>query len=147
MTLPAGCNVRATNWTRDRERIEKVRRSVFIVEQSVSEDQEWDVADETCVHVLAESDGGETLGTGRLESNGKIGRMAVFFEHRNRGIGDAILVTLIGLAEERSLDQVHLHAQTQAQPFYARHGFRPEGDVFDEAGIPHRLMRRVLEKT
>ena len=132
-----------TTWGVDRPQLQQVRRQVFIVEQEVPEDEEWDDHDAVAVHVLATWNR-EPVGTGRITLAGKIGRLAVLSEFRGRGIGRQILQLLIEQAYHRGLVEVFLHAQVQALPFYEKAGFRAEGEVFDEAGIPHRRMRKAL---
>jgi predicted GNAT family N-acyltransferase len=123
---------------------------VFIEEQRVPEALEWDDVDERCYHVLAVSDDGSPIGTGRLLPDGHIGRMAVLREWRGQGVGSAILEMLLDLARKDGLQTLALNAQTHAVGFYAQHGFSLFGDEFIEAGIPHRKMRLQLappEKT
>ncbi len=84
---------------------------------------------------------GEPLGTGRLLPDGHIGRMAVIAPWRGRGVGDAILRTLVEAGAERGHGQLRLNAQLSAIGFYERLGFEALGPVFDDAGIPHRAMR------
>lgn len=132
-----------TTWGVDRPLLQQVRREVFIVEQKVPEEEEWDDDDQVCIHVLATRNR-EPVGTGRLSPAGKIGRIAVLSEFRGRGIGDRILRMLIEQAYHRGLIEVTLHAQVQAVPFYEKRGFQVQGGVFDEAGIPHRRMRMAL---
>ena len=132
-----------TTWGVDRPLLQQVRRRVFIVEQEVPEAEEWDDDDPLSVHVLATLNR-EPVGTGRLTPAGKIGRMAVLSEVRGRGVGGAILRLLVDEALHRGLVELRLNAQVRAIPFYERHGFAAEGPVFMEAGIPHRVMRRML---
>ncbi|MCP4636838.1 MAG: GNAT family N-acetyltransferase [Methyloversatilis sp.] len=120
-----------------------LRREVFIVEQGVPEELEWDAYDAVSVHALALIDG-EAVGCGRLLPDGHIGRMAVRRAFRGRGIGRAVLDALLAAAAGRGLGLLQLHAQTHAQGFYAQAGFVAEGAEFDEAGIPHRRMVRRL---
>ncbi len=120
--------------------IRAIRERVFIVEQHVPRDLEWDGLDPTCAHVLARDETGGPIGTGRLTPDGHIGRMAVLAPWRGRGVGAGMLKLLMDMARRRGATQVALHAQTHAIPFYARYGFTPQGEVFEEAGIPHRKM-------
>jgi predicted GNAT family N-acyltransferase len=137
--------VRPVNWNASRNKLRAIRREVFIEEQHVPEELEWDDADERAYHVLATDDEGEPIGTGRLKLDGQIGRMAVAKPWRGRGVGAAILRTLIDLARKEGCSVVRLHAQTHALQFYAKHGFTAVGGEFDEAGIPHRAMELRLE--
>lgn len=132
-----------TTWGADRPLLQEVRRKVFVVEQQVPEDEEWDEDDLVAVHVLATRNR-EPVGTGRLTPAGKIGRMAVLSEVRSRGVGRRILDLLVREASHRGMIQLQLNAQVQAIPFYEKAGFTAEGSVFLEAGIPHRRMHRTL---
>jgi predicted GNAT family N-acyltransferase len=135
--------VRAAAWPDDAPTLRALRRTVFVEEQGVPESLEWDGQDDRCAHVLALANR-EPVGTGRLLPTGKIGRLAVLPSVRRLGIGSRLLRRLVGLARERGLAEVYLHAQVGALPFYAAHGFVAEGPEFEEAGIAHRRMRLVL---
>jgi predicted GNAT family N-acyltransferase len=136
--------VRPVNWLASRDMLHAVRRAVFIEEQNVPEDLEWDDADERAYHVLAVSRDATPIGTGRLKLDCSIGRMAVVKDWRGRGVGTAILDALLGLAEKEGCTVVRLHAQTHALQFYARRGFTALGGEFEEAGIAHRVMELKL---
>ena len=137
--------VRPVNWNMSRDKLRAVRRAVFIDEQGVPEELEWDDADERSYHVLAMDDEGAPIGTGRLQLDGQIGRMAVLREWRRRGVGRKILATLVDLARKEGCAVARLHAQTHALEFYAKHGFVAVGPEFDEAGIRHRAMELRLQ--
>ena len=138
--------VRPVNWLATREKLRVVRHSVFVEEQKVPEELEWDDADERAYHVLATAPDGTPIGTGRLKLDCHIGRMAVVKHWRGRGVGASILSTLISLAEKEGCDTVRLHAQTHAIEFYAKFGFTAVGEEFEEAGIPHRLMELTFAR-
>jgi predicted GNAT family N-acyltransferase len=131
-------------WLADRIELQFIRRTVFIEEQQVPESEEWDDDDAVSAHVLVRLNR-DPVGTGRLNPAGKIGRIAVIAGARGRGIGALILRHLLDEARRRGIRRPHLHAQLQAFPFYEKLGFRSEGGVFDEAGIPHVRMRLALE--
>ena len=133
-----------TTWSTDRPVLQKIRREVFIDEQLVPEFDEWDDDDTVSVHALATLNR-EPVGTGRLNPGGKIGRIAVKAGLRGRGIGTLILRQLLHEAYHRGIREPYLHAQVQAVPFYEKHGFRIEGDAFDEAGVSHVRMKHALE--
>lgn len=135
--------VRIADWVADRAALRSVREAVFVREQSVPLELEWDEFDAASRHVLAWH-GSEPVGTGRLLPDGHIGRMAVLRDWRGSGVGSALLVTLMDLARAAGMRTVALNAQTQAMPFYTHHGFAAEGEEFLEAGIPHRHMHRQL---
>src|SRR5918993_884561 len=109
-----------------------IRETVFVKEQNVPIEEEWHALD------------GTPIGTGRLTPEHKIGRMAVLPEWRGKGVGDALLLALIGEAQQRGWREVALNAQVSAVDFYLRHGFVPYGERFWEAGIEHQAMRRAL---
>lgn len=133
-----------TDWAAAEAELFAVRRAVFIEEQGVPPDLEVDELDPTALHLLARDAAGRPIGTGRLAPDGRIGRMAVVREWRGRGVGGAILERLVAIARERGLEEVVAGAQIRALGFYERHGFRVEGPAYDDAGIPHRTMRRRL---
>ena len=120
--------------------LQVLRRDVFVVEQQVPEELEWDEFDATCIHALAEDAEQRPIGTGRLLANGQIGRMAVVKDWRRQGIGSALLEFLVDSARRERCDHICLNAQTHAIGFYARHGFVAQGDEFMDAGIVHRRM-------
>lgn len=142
--MTSAASVRIVDWTLAVDALAEVRHAVFVVEQGVPADLEWDGLDPQCTHALACDPGGRAIGSGRMTPEGRIGRMAVVADWRGRGVGARLLAALIAEARRRGLDSVFLHAQVHALPFYARYGFLSQGPEFDEAGIPHREMRLSL---
>ncbi|MCR2745892.1 GNAT family N-acetyltransferase [Limnobacter parvus] len=128
-----------SSWLINGEWASSIRRSVFIVEQGIDESEEWDEHDSNSVHALAWWRD-KPVGTARLLHEGKIGRMAVLPEFRSQGIGSAMLLALLAVAEKQNLPLVRLSAQQQAIGFYSRHGFAPEGEPHEEVGIAHQWM-------
>jgi YbgC/YbaW family acyl-CoA thioester hydrolase len=127
----------------------RIRTEVFVQEQRIPADLEWDEADAGALHAVAYNRLGQALATGRLladEPSGtcKIGRMAVHRVMRGCGVGEMVLRALAAAAQARGDSRVVLHAQRTAQAFYAGLGFTPQGEPFDEAGIPHVTMARGL---
>src|SRR4051812_25217102 len=139
-----GVTLRVVSWTAEATKLRAVRLVVFVVEQNIPEELEWDEHDALSIHVLAEDRDGVPIGCGRLLPDGHIGRVAVLSDWRGQGVGAALIAKLIDLAQERGDKRVILNAQTQAMPFYARLGFAPTGHPFVEAGIPHQAMVRAL---
>jgi predicted GNAT family N-acyltransferase len=133
-------SVRIATWSDDKEALRLVREKVFVEEQNVPLEEEWDGLDPQCLHLLAEDMEGNPIGTGRLLPDGHIGRMAVLGTWRGKHIGTALLHGLMKEAQDRGFSKLILAAQLQAMPFYEKSGFVAEGDVFDDAGIPHRNM-------
>ena len=121
-----------------------LRHEVFVVGQDVPEELERDEMDAVSDHAVAVVDG-TVVGTGRLLPNGTIGRMAVASSVRGRGVGAAVLAVLEDRARARGLPHVELHAQVHALGFYDRYGYVPFTDVYLEAGIEHRSMRKELQ--
>ena len=135
-------------WTVLEGQAHPLRRQVFVEEQKVPAELEWDAADATAVHAVARNRLGVPLATGRLiepqPGVGRIGRMAVRADLRGSGVGRAVLQALLDEAGARSLREVVLHAQLTAAGFYRREGFTPRGPVFEEVGIPHQEMVRAV---
>ncbi len=121
-----------------------LREQVFVVEQGVPLELERDEFDPVCRHALLRLADGRVVATGRLLPDGHIGRMAVAAKWRGRGLGGRVLEALVAEARRQGFEAAVLNAQVQAEPFYAAHGFAAEGEVFMDAGIPHRTMRRRL---
>jgi predicted GNAT family N-acyltransferase len=124
--------------------VRAIRQQVFIVEQGIPEQLEWDGRDPGCIHVLAFTPEGEVVGTGRLDIDGRIGRMAVLEHWRGRGAGTAMLNELLAAAQQTGCPRVYLHAQEHAQSLYRRAGFRVQGEPYLEAGIRHVSMEMCL---
>ncbi|HSQ05840.1 MAG TPA: GNAT family N-acetyltransferase [Burkholderiales bacterium] len=133
--------VKPVNWHVSREALQTIRRTVFIEEQNVPEELEWDDADERSYHVLACTPENVAIGTGRLLLSCEVGRMAVLKEWRRRGVGSAILKVLLHLAKKEGCGTIELNAQTHAIGFYEKHGFVATGREFLDAGILHRRMQ------
>jgi predicted GNAT family N-acyltransferase len=149
--------VRVAEEAADREACFAVRKEVFVGEQGVPEDIEYDVYDAGALHVLAVREDGLPLGTGRLLygeaaaaktdgdlSVGSLGRLAVTREARGLGVGAALVQAIEDAARARGLTAVDLHAQTHALGFYERLGYVAYGTELPDAGIPHRAMRKAL---
>ncbi|WP_432198060.1 GNAT family N-acetyltransferase [Streptomyces sp. bgisy027] len=154
---PVTYAVRVADDPADREACFAVRKEVFVVEQGVPQEIEYDAHDADAVHVLAVREDGLPLGTGRLLygeataaktdgdlSVGSLGRLAVTQEARGLGVGAALVRAIEDAARARGLAAVDLHAQTHALGFYERLGYVAYGPEFPDAGMPHRAMRRAL---
>ncbi|MBT2294721.1 GNAT family N-acetyltransferase [Pseudomonas fluorescens] len=134
-------HVRVADWQKDNAEIRRIRETVFIAEQSVPPELEWDADDQGAVHFLA-FEGDFPVGTARLLADGHIGRVSVLKDWRGLKVGDALMHALIAEAEKRGLKQQMLSAQVHATPFYERLGFAVVSEEFLEAGIPHVDMVR-----
>ncbi len=131
-------------WDALGEAAQAVREAVFVREQQVPVELELDEFDAGARHAVARGPAGEAIGTGRLLADGHIGRMAVLREWRGKGVGRALLETLMDAARQSGMPRLGLNAQTTATGFYARFGFTAEGETFMDAGIPHVRMTRPL---
>jgi predicted GNAT family N-acyltransferase len=133
------------HWPTDAAALRSVRDDVFIREQRIAAEDEWDDLDAVSRHVLALALDGSAIGCARLTPQRRIGRMAVLADWRGRGVGMALLTHLIAEARALGWSEVQLSAQQHAIDFYARAGFIPYGDTYLDADIPHRMMRLALE--
>jgi predicted GNAT family N-acyltransferase len=133
--------VRDADFAADFASIRHVRSTVFIDEQRVPRELEFDDRDPLCRHVLV-FDGDTPVGTGRLDLgyDGKIGRVAVVATHRSSGVGRTIMERLHAIARGERQPRLWCHAQLAAVPFYERLGYLQSGPIFVEAGIDHVLM-------
>lgn len=121
------------------ESVRDIRRAVFIDEQRVPADEEWDADDAGSVHFLVSADG-QPVGTARLLPDGHIGRVAIMRHWRGRGLGQALMLEVMKHARSAGLEALKLSAQTHALDFYRRLGFVIDSDEYLEAGIPHHRM-------
>ena len=132
--------LRLASWQEDSWALKRVREAVFIHEQGIPVELEWDGLDPSCTHVLASDAMLHPIATARMLSDGTIGRMAVLKEWRRRGVGSALMERLLAEARYRQLPQVALNAQAYVTGFYRKFGFETTGEEFRDAGIPHIKM-------
>lgn len=137
-------HIQRVSWKDAEDELRLLREFVFINEQKVPPELEWDGEDEAAVHVIARDEKNRPIGTARMLADGHIGRMAVLRAWRKRGVGSEMLTALITIARARQLPRVKLDAQTQAIEFYIKHDFSVQGETFMDAGIPHQHMTRSL---
>ena len=144
--------VRTVRTDAEFQRCLHIRRAVFIEEQRVPESLEIDALEPVCTHFLAWSGADDVLddalGTARLlitdAGRAKIQRVAVLAKARRTGIGRALMAAIEAAAKQAGHQQTILGAQLSAMPFYVRLGYVAYGPTFDDAGIPHRMMRKAL---
>lgn len=134
-------HIRLADWKNDQAALRRIREAVFIAEQAVPAELEWDADDASAAHFLA-FEGEYPMGTARLLPDGHIGRVAVLKDWRGLNVGDKLMRAAIEEAEKRGLKQQMLSAQVQASAFYERFGFTVVSDEFLDAGIPHVDMVR-----
>lgn len=127
--------------------IQRVRRSVFHIEQGVDPSFDFDGKDETADHILAYVEN-QPVGTVRVRyldhQTAKIERLAVLSDFRGQGIGKLLMEEALNIAAKKRINTVVIHAQDYVKSLYLKLGFLPEGERFDEAGIPHVKMIKSL---
>lgn len=133
--------VRLADWQKDNAALRRIREIVFIAEQSVPAELEWDAEDADAVHFLA-LEGDYPIGTARLLPDGHIGRVSVLKDWRGMNVGVTLIQTVLAEAEKRGLTQQMLSAQVHATAFYEQLGFAIVSDEYLDAGIPHVDMVR-----
>ncbi|MGW4384676.1 GNAT family N-acetyltransferase [Kitasatospora sp. NPDC004531] len=149
--------IRVAEGDADLAAVRAVRREVFVVEQEIPETLEFDEYDPTSLHVLAVGADGAPLGTARMISGDEaltitggvadrvlLGRLAVVRAARGTGLGARLVRAVEDLGRSRGARSLELHAQVQALGFYERLGYAAQGPEYDDAGIAHRTMTRVL---
>ena len=134
-----------TTWQLDEGVIKSVRTPVFVQEQQVPYEIDFDSNDANAVHWLAFNDNNIPLGTARLLGDGHFGRMAVIKMYRNQGIGRSIIQAAMDYASSVGMESIYLNSQLQAKTFYEGLGFKEYGDVFLEANIEHVSMSKKLQ--
>lgn len=142
--------VHIADWRDNGSALRAIREAVFIREQGVPAELEWDEFDADCVHLIAKDAAQNAIGTARLllqDAHGAVGRMAVLKEWRGKGVGGALMRRLLEEAMKHQIHQVALNAQTYAVGFYTKFGFQQLGKQFMEAGIPHvRMVLRLADR-
>lgn len=140
--------VRVGAWSELGPDAQRLRNAVFVEEQRIPKELEWDEADAVALHAVAYNRLGRAVATGRMLPHepgvARIGRMAVERSLRGGRLGRDVLYALMGAARERGDTEVMLHAQRSAEGFYTRLGFERRGEAFEEAGIPHQEMTAKL---
>jgi len=136
--------VRIVRWEAERARLQSLRTEVFVVEQRVPAELEFDEGDPVGRHALALDPNGQAIGCARLLRDASIGRVAVLSAWRGRRIGSAMLARLMDVAGYAGFERVGLNARSDTQAFYAHLGFAARGEEYVEVGIRHQRMERAL---
>lgn len=137
-----------TTWQKDGERLGRLRHNVFVSEQKVPEELEWDEHDAHAMHFACEDENHQNIvATARLvieQKRGVLGRLCVAQEFRREKIATHLMNEILTCCHDLKLQVIELHAQLYLQPFYERFGFIAQGGVYLEAGIEHVTMLRSL---
>ena len=140
----ANTQILQVNWQGAENDLRIIRTKVFIEEQQVAPDFEWDEIDTTAVHLLAMSEN-LPIACLRIIKYQKIGRMAVLKDYRAMGLGMALLLEAIKICKKQGTKNIYLTAQTHAIGFYKRVGFKEVSAVYQDANIPHVDMQLILD--
>ncbi len=116
-------SIRIASWQDEASILRIIRTAVFIHEQQIPEDLEWDEFDLISMHVLALNSNGQPIGTARFLPDGHVGRMAVLKEWREKGLGSAMLLRILEELRSQHMQKAILNAQTTAVKFYEKFGF------------------------
>lgn len=141
-------SIKTAQWQTDCASLAYIREQVFMREQHVSAEDEWDGKDEGAIHFLVCDPLGNALGCARILTElhhtkpcFHIGRVAILKEYRAQGLGQQLMQTMIAWCQQHQpAAAIFLHAQTERIAFYRHLGFAPKGEVFMDAGIPHIEM-------
>jgi predicted GNAT family N-acyltransferase len=138
-------DIEQTSWAASSAELSQLRHEVFVDEQGVSEQEEFDGEDDRATHWIAYGGGGKVLGCARL-CDDKVGRMAVRESERSKGVGSALMRNIIRYASANEMESLQLNAQSHAVPFYEGMYFEADGEEFTEAGLPHMHMVLTLKR-
>ncbi|MFW2372643.1 MAG: GNAT family N-acetyltransferase [Gammaproteobacteria bacterium] len=135
-----------TSWQQHQAEIRNIRLKVFVEEQQVPIELEWEGNDDDYHYVLALDNKNQAIATGRIGADGHIGRMAVLKPWRHKGVGSTMLEALLEYAQQQNIDRIFLNSQSSAIPFYEKQGFQIISEEFMDAGIPHKTMEKCITK-
>jgi hypothetical protein len=144
MEMSDNCKIIITDYQTHADDIRGIRTEVFVVEQSVPVELEHDEHDEVALHAVVFVEG-SAIATGRMLNDGHIGRIAVLRSQRGKGVGKLVMQAFIQRAKTMKLNKVWLSSQCHAQQFYANLGFVCVGEKYQEAGIDHVKMTKVIQ--
>ncbi|MDH1859292.1 GNAT family N-acetyltransferase [Acinetobacter junii] len=136
--------VQSGHWDKLEQDAKFIRKQVFIIEQNIPEEEEWDDQDMISDHFVV-YDQNQPIATARLLQNNSVGRVAVLKAYRVQGIGRMIMLEIILQAHQQDRKFLQLSSQVHAISFYEKLGFSIQGDAYDECGIPHIKMQLVIE--
>ena len=138
-----GLNIQHADWVVVEQDARHIRTAVFIEEQGIAAEDEWDDQDPISTHFVV-YDADQPIATARLLSNDHVGRVAVLKEYRSKGIGKLVMQEIIALAKQQQRKELILSSQVHATQFYSGLGFAVQGESYLDCGIPHVDMVMVL---
>lgn len=131
------------DWHSLQQHAQHIRELVFILEQDIAPEDEWDDQDPISTHFVV-YDVDQPIATARLLSNDRVGRVAVLKEYRSKGIGKLVMQEIIALAKQQQRKELILSSQVHATQFYSGLGFAVQGESYLDCGIPHVDMVMTL---
>ena len=131
------------DWHSLQQHAQHIRELVFILEQDIAPEDEWDDQDPISIHFVV-YDADQPIATARLLSNDHVGRVAVLKDYRSKGIGKLVMQEIIALAKQQQRKELILSSQVYATQFYSGLGFAVQGESYLDCGIPHVDMVMVL---
>ena len=137
--------INTVTWDDAQSSLRLIRQNVFIDEQQVPEDLEWDAEDKTAVHILGK-EGNRPVACARILKDGQLGRLAVLKDYRKHGWGGRILKTAEQYLKDLHKNKLYLNAQANSYEFYFNNGYRPSEELFWDANIPHIRMQKILNR-
>lgn len=137
--------IRVVDWSEGKSALTNIRQKVFIEEQQVPSDLEWDNEDSGATHFLGK-EGNRPVACARLLKDGKLGRVAVLKDYRAHGWGSRLLRAAEAYLKDLKRNRIYLDAQAASYMFYFENGYRPETEMFWDANIPHIRMSKVLNR-
>ena len=137
--------VHLVSWKDAAPLLRSIREAVFIREQGVPPEMEWDGEDESSRHVLVLASNGDAIGCGRITPAGQIGRVAVLPEWRGKRIGSGIVEALLEYAHSQDYQLLEINSQVHTASLYRKFDFSEVGEVFMDADIPHIKMQLLLD--
>lgn len=141
-----GYHIDKIEWDTGKDLLQQIRERVFVCELHIPKHVEFDNLDRFALHVLVTDDNQAPIATGRLSTDGLIGRIAVLPEHRNRCVYKTLLTYIVTLAQQQGCDCISINCILNEVDRFKRSGFLQQGNVFMEAGIPRLRMRCPINK-
>jgi len=138
--------INIVDWSEGKTALTNIRQKVFIEEQNVPAELEWDVEDSGAIHFLAK-EGNRPVACARLLKDGKLGRVSVLKDYRHHGWGSRLLRAAEEFQKEHRRNRIYLDAQASSYLFYFENGYRPEEEMFWDANIPHIRMSKLLNRS